>query len=98
MARVLMTAQVQDGVQWEKSFRTHGDIFATYGLLAPVEFTVSGNDVAISVEVADAGTFLKTMGETETQQAMEADGVNRASVRVYVLDRSAFGKASTGRA
>ena len=39
-----MTAQVQDGAKWEASFRTHDDIFKKYGLLAPVEFPVSGND------------------------------------------------------
>jgi hypothetical protein len=90
MARVLMTAQVQDGVKWEASFRTHGDIFKTYGLLAPVQFTVSGNEVALCIEPADAQAFLKTINEPQTVEAMEVDGVKRETVKVYVLDKSAF--------
>jgi hypothetical protein len=90
MAKVLMTAQVHDGVKWETSFRTHGDIFKTYGLLGPVQFTVSGNDVALSIEPADAQAFLKTINEPQTVEAMKADGVKRDTVKVYVLDKSAF--------
>ncbi len=90
MARVLMTAQVQDGAKWEASFRTHADIFKTYGLLAPVQFTVSGNEVALCVEPADAQKFLQTMSEPQTVEAMKTDGVKRETVKVYVLDKSAF--------
>ena len=90
MAKVLMTAQVQDGAKWEASFRTHADIFKTYGLVAPVHFTVSGNEVALCVEPADAQAFLKTMNDAPTVEAMKADGVKRETVKVYVLDKSAF--------
>jgi hypothetical protein len=90
MAKVLMTAQVQDGAKWETSFRTHGDIFKTYGLLAPVQYTVSGNDVALCVEPSDAQAFLKIMDEAEAVEAMKTDGVKRETVKVYVLDKSAF--------
>jgi hypothetical protein len=90
MAKVLMTAQVQDGVKWEASFRTHGDVFKTYGLLGPVQFTVSGNEVVLCMEPADAHAFLKIISEPQTVEAMKADGVNRETVKVYVLDKSAF--------
>ena len=90
MAKVLMTAQVQDGAKWEASFRTHGDIFKTYGLLGPVEFTVSGNDVALCMQPADAQAFLLTIKEPQTVEAMKADGVKRETVKVYVLEKNAF--------
>jgi len=90
MAKVLMTAQVEDGVKWEASFRTHADIFKTYGLLGPVQFTVSGNEVALCMEPADAQAFLRTINEQQTVDAMKVDGVKRETVKVYVLDRSAF--------
>jgi hypothetical protein len=53
MAKVVITATVADGARWESSFRTHGDIFQTYGLRGPVEFTVSGNEVALCVDPGD---------------------------------------------
>ena len=90
MAKVLLTAQVEDGVKWETAFRTHGEVFKTYGLLGPVQFTVSGNDVALCMEPADPQAFLKTLSEPQTVEAMKADGVKRETVKVYVLDKSAY--------
>jgi len=90
MAKVLITAQVQDGVQWEKGFRTHGDVFKTYGLLAPVQFTVAGNEVALCMEPSDAQAFMKTIQAPETAAAMQADGIKRETVKIYVLDKSAY--------
>ncbi|MBV8071823.1 MAG: hypothetical protein JO270_18075 [Acidobacteriaceae bacterium] len=82
--------EVQDGVKWETSFRTHGDLFKTYGLLGPVQFTASGNEVALSVDTADAQAFLKSINEPQTVEAMKVDGVKRETMKVYVLDKSAF--------
>jgi hypothetical protein len=90
MAKVLMTAQVQDGAKWEASFRTHADIFKTYKLRGPVEFTVSGNDVALCMDPADAQAFLKTINEPQTVEAMKVDGVKRETVKMYVLEKNAF--------
>ncbi|MBV8830551.1 MAG: hypothetical protein JO108_15100 [Acidobacteriaceae bacterium] len=89
MAKVLMTAQVQDGAKWETSFRTHGDLFKTYGLLGPVQFTVSGNEVAQSMETEDVQAFLNSINESQTVEAMKVDGVKRDTVKVYVLYKSA---------
>ena len=36
MAMVIVTAQVQDPVKWEAGFRTHGDLFRTYSVRAPM--------------------------------------------------------------
>ena len=90
MPKVVLTAQVQDGAKWEASFRTHGDIFKTYGLRGPVEFTVSGNEVALCLEPADVKALLQTINEPQTVEAMKADGVKRETVKVYVLEKNAF--------
>jgi hypothetical protein len=90
MAKVLMTAQVEDGAKWEAGFRTHGDLFKTYGLRAPVEFTVEGNEVALCMEPADVKAFLKTIDAPATVEGMKADGVKRETVKVHVLDKTAY--------
>ena len=48
MARVVVTAQVEDAVKWEKSFRTHGDLFRSQTVTKPINFaTIEGNMVAL---------------------------------------------------
>jgi hypothetical protein len=59
MPKVVITAQVQDGVKWEANFRTHGDVFKTYNLRAPIQYTVAGNEVAICMEPENAVFHLR---------------------------------------
>lgn len=76
MPKVIITAQVQDGAKWEKNFRTHGDVFRTYGLAAPVHYTVKGNEVTLCMEPADVDSFLnKHVQSQATIDAMNVDGV-----------------------
>ncbi len=62
MPKVVLTCQVQDGVKWEAGFRTHGDLLRTCNLQAPVQFTVTGNEVAICTEPADLAHHKKGHG------------------------------------
>jgi hypothetical protein len=87
MPRVLVVAQVEDGAKWEASFRTHGDIFKTYGLKGPAEYGVSGNTCAVCVEPENVQTFLHALQDQTTADAMKADGVKRETVNVFVLDK-----------
>jgi hypothetical protein len=87
MPRVVLTCQVQDGAKWEAGFRTHGDLLRTYNLQAPVQFTVTGNEVAICMEPADLGAYKKAMESPATAQAMAFDGVKRETVKMFVLDK-----------
>ena len=87
MPRVLVVAQVQDGAKWEASFRTHGDLFKTYGLKGPAEYGVSGNTAAVCVEPENVQAFMKTLQGQATADAMKADGVKRETVNVVVLDK-----------
>ena len=87
MPKVVLTAQVQDGSKWEAAFRTHGDVFRTYTLQAPIHFTVAGNDVALYMEVGDLAAYKRAMDAPATVAAMAVDGVKRETVKMFVLDK-----------
>ena len=88
MAKVIITSQVEDGVKWEAGFRTHGDLFRSHTISAPIHFTiVDGNSVVICFEPADLASFMKMLDSPATAEAMAFDGVKRETVKVYALDR-----------
>jgi hypothetical protein len=87
MPRVILTCQVQDASKWEAGFRTHGDVFRTYTLQAPVQYTVSGNEVAICMEPKDLDAFKRSMDSAATAEAMAFDGVKHETVKMFVLDK-----------
>ena len=57
MASILVTAQVEDGAEWEAKFRSHGDLFSSFGVQSPVRFGVVGNSIAVVTDVDDAVGF-----------------------------------------
>ena len=87
MAKVIITSQVNDPVKWEAGFRTHADFFRSYSIRVPVNFTVTGNEVAICFEPENLDTFKRQMESPATAEAMASDGVKRETVKVYVLDK-----------
>ena len=88
MAKVVITAQVEDAVKWEKSFRTHGDLFRSQTVTKPINFaTIAGNMVAVCAEPDNLDTFMKILNSSATADAMAADGVKRETVKVFVLDK-----------
>jgi hypothetical protein len=87
MPKVVLTCQVQDPIKWEVGFRTHGDLLRTYNLQAPVQFTVTGNEVAKCMEPADLAAYKKAMESPATAKAMDFDGVKRETVKMFVLDK-----------
>ena len=88
MAKIIVTAQVNNVEEWEEGFRTHGDLFRTLGVKSPVLIGVLGdNEVAIVEEVADLDSVMRNMTSPEVVAAMEHDGVRRETVKVFVLDR-----------
>lgn len=88
MAKVIVTAQVQDAAKWEASFRTHHEIFRTYNLTAPVAYTVSGNEVAVCMETGNVDTFMQALSLPATTDAMASDGVKKETLKIHVLDKS----------
>ena len=88
MARLLVTAEVEDRTAWESSFRTHGDLFRGFGFKSPISIgTNENNEVAVLVSVDDAQAAMATLSTPENVEAMEADGVKRETVRALILDK-----------
>src|ERR1700693_747632 len=81
MPKVTTTSQVQDRVKWEAGFRTHGDLFRSYTLRAPIHFMIAGNEVTICMEPENLDTFMRSMESQATVEAMAFDGVKRETVK-----------------
>ena len=53
MARIVVTANVEDLVKWEEGFRKHGDLFRSQTVSGSIGMaTTEGNDVAVCFEAA----------------------------------------------
>ena len=88
MTRIVVTANVEDLVKWEEGFRTHGDLFRSQTVSGPIGIaTTEGNDVAVCFEAENLDTFMEVLDSPATAEAMELDGVNRDTVKVFVMDR-----------
>ena len=88
MAKMVLTAQVENLEEWEKAFRTHGDLFRSQTVTRPINFaTIEGNEVAVCAEPDDLKTFMDILDSPATAEAMESDGVKRDTVKVFVLDK-----------
>ncbi len=88
MPKVVITAQVEDLVKWEKGFRTHGNLFRSQTVTRPIDFaTIAGNEVAVCAEPDDLATFMKIMDSPAVAEAMAFDGVKRETVKMFVLDK-----------
>lgn len=89
MAKVIVTAEVEDVVKWEKGFRTHGDLFRnTYTVKKPIGIAVSaGNQVAVCFEPEDLTAAVAAIDSPATAEAMAFDGVKRETVRIHVMDK-----------
>jgi hypothetical protein len=88
MAKVIITANVDESVQWEAGFRTHVDLFRKQTVNTPINFTANdNNEVAIIFEPDDLDTFLALMDTQETAEAMSFDGVKKETVKVFILDK-----------
>ena len=87
MSKAIVTAQVENSANWEKDFRSHAGLFRAYTATAIHFSATDDNEVAILWEVANLDKFLEQLDSPETAEAMSQDGVNRESVKVYVLDK-----------
>lgn len=85
MARIIVTAEVEDPVAWEKGFRTHGDLFRAQ-TCTQMEYSINGNEVAVLASPKDFDAFMTLFEAPDTAEAMEVDGVKRETVKVYIVD------------
>jgi hypothetical protein len=87
MAMVILTADVENGAAWERSYRTHGDLFEAAGL-GTIHYNVGDNNhVVMCTDVDDVEAYMDFIGSKSTQDAMKNDGVKRDTVKVFVLDK-----------
>lgn len=85
MPRIIVTAEVEDPVAWEKGFRTHGDLFRAQ-TCSQMEYSINGNEVAVLASPQDFDAFMALFEAPDTAEAMEVDGVKRETVKVYIVD------------
>ena len=84
---VVVTAQVHDVAEWEEKFRTHGDLFLKQ-TISRVDLGSTDEDyVACVFHADDLDAFFEVLGSPESAEALEGDGVDRESVKVFVIDR-----------
>jgi len=87
MAKVIITAQVEDSAKWEEGFRTHGELLRSMTSTVTY-FTISkDNELTLYAEPNDVDKFLEVMDSPATKAAMAYDGVKRDTVKVSVLDK-----------
>ena len=82
-----MTGEVNNSADWEKGFRTHGNLFKEYSATAIDFAATNDNEFAILWELDDVEKFLSLIESEATIEAMEFDGLKRETVKVYALDK-----------
>jgi hypothetical protein len=87
MSGIVLTAHIKDSARWEKSFRSHGELFRQNNITL-IHYTITNNnDVVMYSETDDVEAYERFVQSPATAQAMEEDGVERDTVKVYRLDK-----------
>jgi hypothetical protein len=87
MTCVVLTARVKDGARWEKGFRAHADLLRRGGM-SNIHYTIAdSNDAVIYFETDDIEAFRSFAQSPENVRAMEEDGVEVSTVKVYPLEK-----------
>ena len=87
MAKVIITAKVEDSSKWEEGFRTHGELLRSMTSTVTY-FTISeDNELTLYAEPDEVDKFLEVMESSATEEAMAYDGVIRDTVKIAVLDK-----------
>lgn len=89
MTKIVVTAEVEDLEAWERGFRSHRDLFQEMGFASVYEYSIGkSSEVAVCVDVGDVDAFLASLDSPDNVAAMEADGIKRDTVRVFVFDKA----------
>ncbi len=87
MAKIVLTAQVEDSAKWEEGFRTHGELLKSMTSTVTYFTITEENELTIYAEPNDVDKFFEVMESSATEEAMAYDGVKRETVKVVVLDK-----------
>ena len=87
MSGVVFTAHVKDPAKWEKGFRSHSDLFKQSNV-SLIHYTITkGNDVVLYSETDDVDAYTRLIDSPAVVKAMDEDGVERSSIKIYSLDK-----------
>lgn len=88
MSKVVITAKVHDVVEWEKRFRTIGDLLdSVYRSPIEVGTNTDDNSIWFVAELRDVDRFLEVIDSEEANRAKEEHGVIPGTHRYQILDR-----------
>ena len=87
MAKIVLTAQVEDSAKWEEGFRTHGELLRSMTSTVTYFTITEDNELTIYAEPNDVDKFFEVMESSATEEAMAYDGVKRETVKIVVLDK-----------
>ncbi|MDH3747444.1 MAG: hypothetical protein OER97_04490 [Gammaproteobacteria bacterium] len=87
MAKVIITAQVEDAAKWEQGFRTHGELLKSMTSDASYFTITKDNELTLYAEPEDVDKYFEVLESPATAAAMQYDGVKRETVKVTVLDK-----------
>jgi hypothetical protein len=88
MTRVVLTAHVKDAARWETGFRAHADLLKRGGM-SNIHYTIGDDKTAvIFFETSDMEAFGRFAQTPENVRAMEEDGVEVDTVKVYALEKN----------
>jgi hypothetical protein len=84
---VVLTAHVKDPAKWEKGFRSHTELHRR-GPTQLIHYTVTqNNDIVMYSETENVDEYLKYIRSPEVAKAMDEDGVDRDTLKVYPLEK-----------
>ncbi len=86
MPKVIVAGQAEDVAKWEAGLRTRGDLLKR-ATITSMSIGTEGNEVATCCDVTDLSKFREVMASPDTAKAMAEDGLNRETVKVYLMDR-----------
>lgn len=87
MPKVIITAKVENPIEWEKGFRSHGELFKRLTCVSPIHISIQeGNEVALVSDVENLDTYMEIL-KTDGSAAMANDGVIRETVKIFVMDK-----------
>ncbi len=86
MPRVIVTAQAEDAAKWEAGLRSRGDLLKKC-TVTTMAIGNDGNEIATCADVTDLSKFMEVMASPDVAAAMAEDGLNQATVKIYVMDR-----------
>ena len=88
MPKVVFTCQVENAAEWEKKFRTHGDLFKSATITGSVAYGINDkNEVGSVCEVADLKKYMEVLNSPAAAEAMAHDGVKKETVKVFVVNK-----------